>query len=826
MPRFLDTWTGEFVWKNDPSNVRYAILSHTWQYPEDGGEQTYADIVKLHSEITEAVDGTHNLLPSKPEYAQPDTVNTRVPSPFFFHPQLSEKVAMACKVARETGYDLLWIDSCCIDKSSSAELAEAINSMFQWYRLSSVCYAFLADVPDSDDPTQYYSRFWRSRWHKRGWTLQELIASERLIFLTKTWTFMGTKMGLATTIEHRTGVDFDILVGRARVDSVSVARRMSWAAGRQTTRIEDGAYSLLGIFGVHMAPIYGEGENAFLRLQEEILRTVPDQTIFAWNHPGSRPGLLATDPLFFCYSGDFSVTSPAEFASRLHLQIEDVPPLHAVVTPQGVRIKLLCVDLDRFVNIAQSIQGLKPLPEKYTCDDCSRLPRAHLLAILQCQNREGDLLALPLRQPPPGVGKGLHVESQADCTHTQFWTGSQRVLVLREIALGKLLMHQSLFTVSVSILHHPLLPSTSISMTSADLRKGFTRSWLEDVHSAVDFEYNSDSVRELDKLGFSLTPLTRTRSPAMGTMLLSFTLSSYSICRPWTADLPRHKVAINVSCKLDENGQVDVAFSASNFTFGPLPDFDASISSSTFETDSIIPASIVHIPTSLILDTASGAYVTEGRSTSNVNFDHEPPSHIFARAEFAVYAGAGVSELEERGDGTVRIRWLKLAIGRSIERPDERLCIAIELSDVHKHSTPSGCTHVQRYSNLGASSSEDDIITSNVPSPLVQQPTIQMLADTVNTLCRKNAELTSRIDMLSAQNTALCAQMADLLKHVRVGVTIENGTIPVNVCVAGDTSPLRKGLHPDPDILRQIVLGSNTGTDATQRGPTPSGVIL
>ncbi|EIW51963.1 uncharacterized protein TRAVEDRAFT_86971, partial [Trametes versicolor FP-101664 SS1] len=191
----------------------------------------------------------------------------------------SRKIRHFCRVARDAGFWLAWNDACCIDKSSSAELSEAINSMYELYRLSDMCYVYLADVIDHPGGPQ---GFRRSKWHRRGWTLQELIAPERIVFLTKTWSVLGTKMSLAKSLVEITGVDFDILVGGAPLDSVSVARRMSWAADRDTTRVEDRAYSLLGIFGLHMSPIYGEGENAFLRLQEEIIRTIPDQSIFAW----------------------------------------------------------------------------------------------------------------------------------------------------------------------------------------------------------------------------------------------------------------------------------------------------------------------------------------------------------------------------------------------------------------------------------------------------------------------------------------------------------------------------------------------------------------
>ncbi|EIW61091.1 uncharacterized protein TRAVEDRAFT_86691, partial [Trametes versicolor FP-101664 SS1] len=193
------------------------------------------------------------------------------------------KIKAICKVARDAGYKLVWIDSACIDKSSSAELAEAINSMFELYRLADVCYVYLVDVPDSkEDPEHHTSMFQHSRWHGRGWTLQELLAPKEVVFLTASWTFLGTKCSLVHALTLATNIDSNILLGRAPLSSASVARGMSWAASRETTRIEDEAYSLLGIFGVHMSPIYGEGRNAFLRLQEEIIKTIPDQSIFAW----------------------------------------------------------------------------------------------------------------------------------------------------------------------------------------------------------------------------------------------------------------------------------------------------------------------------------------------------------------------------------------------------------------------------------------------------------------------------------------------------------------------------------------------------------------
>ncbi|KAI1792773.1 HET-domain-containing protein [Ganoderma leucocontextum] len=202
-------------------------------------------------------------------------------------PALSEKIRRSCEIARAHGYRYLWIDSCCIDKTSSSELSEAINSMYIWYRDASVCYAYLSDVLMDSDPDLWKLGFRMSRWFTRGWTLQELVAPRNIVFLTTEWLVIGTKVTLVADIELVTGIESDVLMHRKSLDEVSVARRMCWAATRQTTRVEDEAYSLLGIFDINMPTLYGEGDRAFRRLQEEILKRIPDQSIFVWDttHP-------------------------------------------------------------------------------------------------------------------------------------------------------------------------------------------------------------------------------------------------------------------------------------------------------------------------------------------------------------------------------------------------------------------------------------------------------------------------------------------------------------------------------------------------------------
>jgi hypothetical protein len=175
---------------------------------------------------------------------------------------------------------------CCIDKGSSAELSEAINSMFRWYERAVVCYVYLSDIHSTEA-----SDINTAKWFRRGWTLQELLAPATVRFYTASWNFIGTKLDLISTITSVTGIDADTLRG-ADLDHISIAKKMSWAATRETTRVEDGAYCLLGIFDVNMPLLYGEAERAFQRLQEEILKVSNDQSLFAW---GVKPGMRILD---------------------------------------------------------------------------------------------------------------------------------------------------------------------------------------------------------------------------------------------------------------------------------------------------------------------------------------------------------------------------------------------------------------------------------------------------------------------------------------------------------------------------------------------------
>lgn len=314
------------------------------------------------------------------------------------------KLEFVCHQAAEGGLQYAWVDTCCIDKSSSAELSEAINSMFRWYHGAQACYALLSDVllpsaghgrpngerlfpnsfnghaahgsaplrmrdggveeseevtsrmslPSYEDSRHFlmasdvdfircYGWLARSSWFCRGWTLQEMIAPKEVYFFDKAWNMLGLRTPMAAFLSRITRIDGRVLTWsrrplrpwrkgqsdysglqdtvaitmstlRAVLDSFSVAQRMSWAAGRVTTRLEDEAYCLLGMFDVNMPMVYGEGRRAFLRLQEQIIQTSTDHSIFAWrivlDSDVDPSRILATSPEAFMGARDIVTWDP------------------------------------------------------------------------------------------------------------------------------------------------------------------------------------------------------------------------------------------------------------------------------------------------------------------------------------------------------------------------------------------------------------------------------------------------------------------------------------------------------------------------------------
>jgi hypothetical protein len=196
------------------------------------------------------------------------------------------KIRFCGEQARRDGWQYFWVDTCCIDKSSSAELQEAINSMFRWYQNAAKCYVYLSDVSTkkrkaSDQLPEYAwePAFRSSRWFTRGWTLQELLAPgpASVKFFSREGDCLGDKRILERQIHEITGIAVSALRG-APLSQFDIEDRLSWAEDRQTTREEDKAYSLFGIFDIQIPLLYGEGgKKALKRLREEINKPLKDK---------------------------------------------------------------------------------------------------------------------------------------------------------------------------------------------------------------------------------------------------------------------------------------------------------------------------------------------------------------------------------------------------------------------------------------------------------------------------------------------------------------------------------------------------------------------
>ena len=253
-----------------------------------------------------------------------------------------QKIKSFCNWARMRSLEYAWVDTCCIDKSSSAELTEAINSMYTWYKRSALCLVYLFDMEEvrdqsraspNDDPVNAnFTSLRRCRWFRRGWTLQEFLAPRRVHFYDRHWQEIGTKDTMWRFLSLITGIQ---PIHLRTPSEASVAQKMSWAAGRQTTRIEDKAYCLIGLFNINMPLLYGEGDKAFMRLQHEILQSTDDESIFAWTNPRLwTSGLLAKSPNYFARSGNI-VT---------HNYIERSP---SSVTSQGLQFQIQALERPR-----------------------------------------------------------------------------------------------------------------------------------------------------------------------------------------------------------------------------------------------------------------------------------------------------------------------------------------------------------------------------------------------------------------------------------------------------------------------------------------------
>ena len=261
----------------------YAILSHTW----DDTEPSFQDVSR-----SGVVEGS--------------------------------KIDKCCIQAVLDGWQYVWIDNCCINKESSTELSEAINSMFKWYKESAICYIYMKDVYH-----QNRFDFSTARWFERGWTLQELLAPSAIMFFDREWIEIGTKWRLREELTRATRISEKHLWDPT---GASIAVGMSWASRRKTTLPEDRAYSMMGLFDVNMPLIYGEGEVAFMRLQEQIVQNIPDDSIFAWNSGRFEGGgILAKSPNLFEEPGDIVPVRPRA--------VQRAP---YSITNQGLAIEVAC----------------------------------------------------------------------------------------------------------------------------------------------------------------------------------------------------------------------------------------------------------------------------------------------------------------------------------------------------------------------------------------------------------------------------------------------------------------------------------------------------
>lgn len=385
----------------------YAILSHTW----DGHQEVIFQECNLES------------AKSKPGY---------------------EKIRKTCELALGDGIHYVWVDTCCIDKSSSAELTEAINSMFLWYQKATICYVYLVDKFEE-------SPLANCRWFTRGWTLQELIAPRVMTFFNYTWGCIGTKDSLMGQLISITPIDPEILRHNAPVSSACIAKRLSWAAGRKTTRVEDIAYCLLGICNVHMPMLYGEGETAFRRLQEEIIRTTYDLSLLAWTPLVSSPSLEKEYCGFLAESVDHFASCSEMYSVANSLLGEG----HISVSNKGLRLMAGVHVLDYSHQGYRYVLGL----------DC------------MSPGFDGDFLIIPMRKVGPNIF--IRARSLEEGKWDSFYLGSTSSAgnVFRTITLLATIPNSTIGSPLATARSSDLISQSRFALVSIELPPDITISY-------------------------------------------------------------------------------------------------------------------------------------------------------------------------------------------------------------------------------------------------------------------------------------------------------------------------------------------------------------
>lgn len=400
----------------------YAILSHRWEEEEvlfrdvveEPHNQELEELKQRFQQLEERFDALQRQLEQKSTTQRP--LNTPSPSESqkdkhpestlaLSHPHLRhalvkkgwQKVEGFCRVAKRLGLSYAWVDTFCIDQSSSSELSESINSMFAWYQNAKVCIAYLYDViikGDSWDYNHYEGVFDNSSWFRRGWTLQELIAPKEIWFFKKDWSLYGVRSELADQISEITKIDKVILCEPTieNLNKFSVAARLSWAAGRITTRREDRAYSLMGLFGVNIPTIYGEGqEAAFFRLQSEIFQKTSDHSIFAWkpSTDSVEAGLelFAQSPDAFDFDGAGAIISVPYDSLGLRRKVATYSRQDAIYSSSSHRMRVqILLHRDSFTKADSVFRA---------CLACRFRNSKKLIVIRVLSTTSGEYLRLP-----------------------------------------------------------------------------------------------------------------------------------------------------------------------------------------------------------------------------------------------------------------------------------------------------------------------------------------------------------------------------------------------------------------------------------------------
>ncbi|CCM03175.1 uncharacterized protein FIBRA_05297 [Fibroporia radiculosa] len=318
--------------------VKYGILSHRWL---NTGEPSYQDMMErsLRTSQNQSEGGRRTMKTAAS--GEERSLGYR-------------KLLGCCEEAKRLGLDFLWSDTCCIDKTSSAELDESIRSMFRWYRNSTICIVYLGQTTVMEDMRA-------DEWFLRGWTLQELLAPRTMKFFNKEWQPLTEEEDdkeedtpILTILHEITGIP-EIDIEDFSPAPQNVDKRMTWAAPRKTTRAEDAAYSLMGIFDVSLQIAYGEGgERAFSRLIEAIMQAGGDTSVLNWaGHPAKH------------HASRGLPASPASYVG--HPDIVQIGRLDISLTSRGLRVPLIILPLE--ITNKPKFDGRPVKGLKFRCPD-------------------------------------------------------------------------------------------------------------------------------------------------------------------------------------------------------------------------------------------------------------------------------------------------------------------------------------------------------------------------------------------------------------------------------------------------------------------------